>query len=163
MIFSLLNIFDSFYFYSAICLLALFYFHSYRVIVWVSLLILMGRIVSLGKMVFDTPRPCHIDPAVAYVSCPLGGSFPSGGAAGALFLAFFLSFFSCSPHRYVAALVYTLIFSTVRVVLGVHYPVDLLGGWILAIVFLAIGKELLPDDRFPRIVPFHTPRLPALL
>ena len=73
-----------------------------------------------------------------------GYSFPSGHAtlAGALFAA---TYFSISKHPYFTVLVGVLCFGIglSRVMVGVHYPTDVLAGFVFGFLVSWAGHELL--------------------
>jgi membrane-associated phospholipid phosphatase len=96
------------------------------------------------KLWIGRVRP-PIDPAHAISSM----AFPSGHAANSLaaFLAVALIAVPV-PHRWsatVAALILGLSIGLSRIILGVHWPSDVLGGWALALLSvsaaLAIGRR----------------------
>jgi undecaprenyl-diphosphatase len=94
-------------------------------------------------------------PPVAHLTTAGGPSFPSGHAAsttalyGALLLIALRSGrFRGNPRRGLIAVVVVLLalIGLSRVVLGVHYPTDVLAGWLLASAWLALLAHTLPPD-----------------
>jgi undecaprenyl-diphosphatase len=96
---------------------------------------------SLGKLITDRPRPPlrYREPA-ALVPVPHTSSFPSGHAATSFACAATLARFA--PRR-VAVLLYILaaLIAYSRVYVGVHYPLDVLGGALLG---LLVARALQP-------------------
>jgi undecaprenyl-diphosphatase len=105
------------------------------------------------------PRPQLFSHAV-YAS---GSSFPSGHATDTSCFAMVAVFlvWHLSGHRGLAAiagvllLAYAILVGLSRVVLGVHYPTDVLGGWMLGVVWtalvLAVFAPALQDAHAARI------------
>jgi membrane-associated phospholipid phosphatase len=101
----------------------------------ISLLLSTGINDSL-KLVFGLPRPYWVDPRVKVLSEGTSFGFPSGHSQSALVvwgrLAVWLR------HRWVTIGLGLLIFliSLSRLYLGVHFPTDVLGGWLIGGVLL---------------------------
>ncbi len=100
------------------------------------------------KSFFALPRPFHVDPALGIIQVS-GYGFPSGSAQTAIFLSGLLIIYWKNKWKWVVALTYALLLSFSRVYLGVHFPIDILGGWIVG--FLLLGTYLLI---FPKIERF---------
>jgi len=128
-----------------------------------AVVLLISMWVNLAlKLLLDQPRPFFeaYDPSVGMASVTMGG-FPSGHAQNSLVMLMIIaswkpfSRLSRSVHLCLAAFLCLLIgFS--RLYLGVHFPTDVLGGWligglILAVYFLAGGRiETLLESHSPR-------------
>jgi undecaprenyl-diphosphatase len=94
---------------------------------------------SVIKALVDRPRPCHLLANVRLlVDCGAGLSFPSSHAvnhfAAALVLSYFLPRGTWWFFGYASLAAFT------RVYVGVHYPLDVIGG---AVVGVACGAVVL--------------------
>ena len=93
--------------------------------------------VSLLKDFFGRPRPAIVE----YLSVPNSASFPSGHAANStiVYILTALALFKLVPGRYArfslicGALILAVLIGTSRIALGVHWPSDVLGGWIFGL------------------------------
>jgi membrane-associated phospholipid phosphatase len=96
------------------------------------------------KVLFRMPRPFHLEPALGMIYQE-GYGFPSGHAQLSLTLIFPLAFwlaqrFTKPLYRllvWAAAALVILAVGFSRLYLGVHFPQDIAGGWILGALLLA--------------------------
>ena len=119
---------------------------------WAALLVLLAigasDVISarLLKPGIGRVRPCHeLENVRLLISCGGRHSFPSNHAANAFAAAVMLSFF----YRRYAGYFFTaaLLVGLSRIIVGVHYPGDVLGGFILgslcALLLLLLHQKLL--------------------
>lgn len=97
-------------------------------IILTALLITMTVVYSL-KTLLDRPRPFLTIPEVISVECIFSPSFPSGHAARFAVLPG-IQFEEKSRYRYIY-LILSFIVGFSRIYLGVHYPSDVIVGWVL--------------------------------
>jgi len=97
-----------------------------------SLFRLAGEIIKEGVAI---PRACWQNEIKTLIPCPDSFSFPSGHALGAAMMAMIISFIY--RRKQIIALVWTvaLLIASSRVIVGVHSPIDVVGGMILGSVF----------------------------
>ncbi|HEX7023142.1 MAG TPA: phosphatase PAP2 family protein [Trueperaceae bacterium] len=99
------------------------------------------------KGVFDTPRPYAIDPSVARsqdaIATGTGPGFPSGHAQASATFWWYLALRVARPWFWVLSVILVGLIAISRLYLGVHLPVDVLGG--LALGMLLAGLALLID------------------
>ncbi|MFE4599243.1 phosphatase PAP2 family protein [Kitasatospora indigofera] len=105
-----------------------------------------GQLLRQGLMHgFGRPRP----PASDWAFTPSGFAFPSGHAFTAALCAGLLALAVTRTHpgaRRAAttlAVAFAAVIGATRVYLGVHWPLDVLGGWLLATAWLLLGAVLL--------------------
>jgi len=90
---------------------------------------------SLLKKAFERPRPCHTfeqsGEIILRVKCGRGFSFPSSHASNHMSLAIFL-FFLFKRKRLVGGLFifWALLVGFAQIYVGVHYPFDVLAGFL---------------------------------
>lgn len=106
--------------------------HGFRILM---LLFISCISVFFLKDLFNVPRPYVIDPSVGMIHIP-GQSFPSGAAQTSIILPGFFIYFYRKRWVVISAIIFALVLSFSRIYLGVHYPIDILGGWLVGAVLL---------------------------
>lgn len=98
-----------------------------RPAIWLFATIASGRIVvELLKIAVARPRPLLVDRLVLVDSA----SFPSSHSAGAMLTAIAIVIAFDRPRSWLAvAILFALLVGASRVLLGVHWPSDVLAGW----------------------------------
>jgi len=120
--------------------------HAWRLALFLAATAGLGGVVdTLVKLLVDRARPVLPHP-LARAS---GASFPSGHAMGTtvLFGALLLVFLPVlsRPGRRLASILAVgavVAVGVSRVVLGVHYPSDVIGGWLLGLAWLAAATAI---------------------
>lgn len=112
--------------------------------VWLMLTVLGGTLLNPAlKQIFAAPRPdllAHLDIVHSY-------SFPSGHAAGTMIALGAIAMVAARRHIYWAAALAILLVGVSRVWLGVHWPSDVLAGWVEGVGWLALCACRLPAGR----------------
>ena len=92
------------------------------------------------KFLFRTQRPFDLFPQVFSLFSETGYAFPSGHATFFMALAFAI-FFSHKKVGYVF-IFFAFLIGIARIIAGVHFPIDILGGFILGFVIAFFLKNV---------------------
>lgn len=107
------------------------------------LLVLSSTINSALKLLFDQPRPAPDRVQVlAEESSP---GLPSGHSQNSLVVYGYLAAQVRRPWAWATATAIVLGVGLSRIYLGVHFPTDVLGGWLIGITLLALYLRFEPD------------------
>ena len=124
-------------FFSALWCLHLAWYKNYTKINFISL----GLIGSIGliwllKVLIARPRP----PEIYHLVASYGASFPSAhsGYAAALVGLILLTRSSYSSYIVFFAMLWWVMMGSSRVYLGVHFPSDVLSGWGISFIWIAL-------------------------
>ncbi|MDQ0221612.1 phosphatase PAP2 family protein [Streptococcus moroccensis] len=141
--------------YTALIAAFFYYVRKWRAegILMLGNILIMGVASTVLKMVYNRERP-----SLEYlIEDPIGASFPSWHAASTMIVALSLCIImnqrvktSQLSKRLLQALV-ILLAATVgvsRLYIGVHYPSDVLAGWLLAIAIASITYPFYDQKRF---------------
>lgn len=146
--FQFLAYFDSpYFFFVLIPIIWLGYSYQWglRIFYWFTLNHLL---IDFAKNSIGWPRPSTDLPEIGLFH-PASYGFPSGGAQMCFFLGSIFIYYYPTPLARILGICYILLISFSRLYLGVHYPLDVLGGWafglILFLLFIALKD---PIDRF---------------
>lgn len=99
-------------------------------------LIASNGLNGLFKIAFHLPRPGWIDLRVKILSHESSYGLPSGHAMNALAVWGFIAAQFKKGWLWITAAMLIFMISLSRLYLGVHFPTDLLAGWILGALFL---------------------------
>ncbi len=112
----------------------------------------IALITMFIKTLFDRPRPDLWEQLVTETSF----SFPSGhsSASAALAASIVLLLWNTRWRTVatVAGILYVLIVGVSRMYLGVHFPTDVMGGWLLGITWVALVAGSLYAMKARRVV-----------
>jgi undecaprenyl-diphosphatase len=102
------------------------------------LLLTTDQITNLFKYTFQRPRPCNnpeINTIIRVVQVRTSFSFFSGHAANTMAVAIFLYLNFKKQFKYFGLLfLWPLIFAYSRIYLGLHYPLDILSGYLCGLI-----------------------------
>lgn len=93
--------------------------------------LLSAYLNAAAKAYFDLPRPFAWDPSVRRLYPAEGSGFPSGHAQGAVVVWGYLAWSARRPWVWIPAGSLMFLIALSRVYLGVHFPLDILGGYAL--------------------------------
>jgi len=107
-----------------------------------SLLYLFSTwINSVIKIIADQPRPFEYDSRVLKLDDPGGRGFPSGHTQSAVVVWGWLAQTYRKRWMWVLGIIFMILMPLSRLYLGVHFPTDLLGSYVLgALLLLAFFK-----------------------
>ena len=118
---------------------------SWRVGVRVFFLISISGIINYSlKQYFQEPRPFLVEPGINLVNLHSLYGLPSGAAQSAMIYACLIIAAFRTPLAWVAAFLVFFFLSLSRIYLGLHFPSDLLGGWIVGGVLVALYFAFYP-------------------
>jgi membrane-associated phospholipid phosphatase len=104
----------------------------------VYLSLLSAWVNDVIKYLFSIPRPGTLDARIRVLDKETNPSFPSGHSQGAMVNWGYLAYRFRNPVFWVVAVFVILGIGLSRIVLGVHFPQDVLGGWLIGLVVLVI-------------------------
>ena len=108
------------------------------------LFLLSSLINEAAKVIADQPRPFQYDSRVMQLAESGGGGFPSGHTQNAVVLWGYMAYQVKKPLVWVISILLVIGIPLSRVYLGVHFPTDLLGGYIIGFIFLIGCVRLAP-------------------
>jgi membrane-associated phospholipid phosphatase len=110
------------------------------------MLMLSSGVYNLGKWLFHTPRPYWISNQVRIFRAESSFGMPSGHATSAVSVWGYLAASFRKTWFWAVAISVMILIGLSRLVLSVHFPHDVLLGWVLGSFILIIYLRL--EDRF---------------
>lgn len=119
------------------------------------ILFLSSLVNHAAKEFFSMPRPFHLEPDLGIIQVS-GLGFPSGAAQTVILLSGILLKSWKSTWSGMLVCVYILLVCFSRIYLGIHFPTDILGGWLIGFCLLAIYLYALPplEKQLQRLNPW---------
>ena len=138
--------FDSFFLFISFFGTHIFYILLIPLIYWcydkkyasriLILFLISGWLNTVMKDMINHPRPYNLDETVK-IGNTKGPGIPSGHAQQSLVVLSALSLWRRNRFFTSGAAVLILLIALSRIYLGVHFPTDILGGWLLGAVIIA--------------------------
>ena len=115
---------------------------KWKEIIFIFFIGIVAWIVAyVFKILIQAPRPFDVFPQVHSLISETGYSFPSGHAT--FFMALAISIFLIHKKAGYAFMFFALIIGLARIVAGVHFPIDILGGFLLGYLVARFAKKYL--------------------
>lgn len=112
-----------------------------RAIITILAFILFRLAGEIIKEAVASPRICWREGVKTLIPCPDSFAFPSGHALGSAMIASIVSLIYRRKLILISAWAITFLIAVSRVAVGVHSPIDVVGGMIMGIAFgFAIWK-----------------------
>lgn len=135
--FLFMNFFDTQYFMFIVLSVLLIGWNWKWGIRFIYVTFLGSVLIGFLKETFDVPRPFLVDPSIGIMFVS-GRSFPSGAAQTSVLLPGLLIYLFRKRWIWVCGIIFGLLLSFSRIYLGVHYPIDILGGWLCGAMLLTL-------------------------
>ena len=100
---------------------------------------------QVAKVLLDQPRPFDYDPRARQLVHESGGGLPSGHTQGAVVVWGFIAAHWKRPWVWGLAAALMIGVPLSRVYLGVHFPTDLLGGYLIGAILLWLYFGMAPS------------------
>lgn len=132
-----------------IVILSLIYlFYERRLGARVSTVVLLNMCINaIAKDFFKMPRP----PTELWKVAVEGYGFPSGHAQGSVVLWGYLSYNFSNLPLGLMSIATVLLVSYSRIALSVHYPLDIIGGWVTGLAVLSLSIVIQRSDLSSRL------------
>lgn len=120
-------------------------FYNFSLLI-LSFLLSWGLITEIIHFIYNRPRPflaLNFSPLINHAASP---SFPSGHAAAFFAIAFAVYFIN--KRWSIWFLVAAVIMGLARIFVGVHWPLDIIGGAVAGFISVFVVKIMLPFKNF---------------
>ena len=107
-----------------------------------TLFLISAYINSVAKVIADQPRPFHYDSRVKALVPAGGGGLPSGHTQSAVVVWGYLGSQARSRMLWILAGFLMIAIPLSRLYLGVHFPTDLIGGYLLGFLLLGLYVQI---------------------
>lgn len=107
-------------------------------------LVLVNALVALSNLLLFRPRPFTAHEATMLFYYPSDSSFPSNSASAMWALAWAIWLHERGGRMGWAAVILATLMGTSRVWVGVHYPLDIVGGALFGIVAATLVQRAAP-------------------
>jgi len=125
------------------------------------LMLASSVVIHLIKALYMMPRPAEVFSSVHVVGPLLrSGAFPSGHTASSVSAALAIAYFGSSRWVGAAALIVAALTSVSRIFVSAHFPIDVLGAAIIALMVFILFTTLFWPRIEDRISPVPTSSLP---
>ena len=102
------------------------------------LFLLSASLNAIAKAMFGMPRPFAVDPSVMQLAAASGNGFPSGHTQGAVVVWLYLAVRLKKAWLWWIAGLLIFLIPLSRLYLGVHFPLDLAGGYVIGGLLLMV-------------------------
>ena len=113
----------------------------------IGIILLLGFYINFHlKGIVDTERPFLVDESLvrseAARETAIGGAFPSGHAQGAMTFWGLLAAYGRRTWLTIISVAFIILISVSRTYLGVHFPIDIVGGLAIGLAMVVLGLVL---------------------
>jgi len=133
----------------------------------IGIILLLGFYINFHlKGIVDTERPFMIDETLARSEearkTAGGGAFPSGHAQGAMIFWGLLAMYGKRTWLTILSILLIAVIALSRIYLGVHFPIDIVGGLAIGLAMIVLGATILGGLAAfitgPALIKHHVPK-----